>query len=190
MGDKSRYWTFDGYLDSMPCNYEEIILETHIQVCRSPFHNKDINEDGTVKKPHYHFLVKFDGPTTFNNVSKLFAGIAANGYIQVVGSARGLYRYFRHADNPEKYQYKEEEYKFYNGFNPADLLSETDKNRIKWDIGKLIIDQDILEYNDLCEYLMEEGLYQEYFVTINATIHFKALCDSRRNKKMLQKKLD
>lgn len=132
-------------------------------------------------------MVKFDGPTTFSNVSKLFAGIAANGYIQVVGSARGLYRYFRHADNPEKYQYKEEDYKFYNGFNPADLLSETDKNRIKWDIGKLIIDNDILEYSDLCDYLMEEGYYQEYFVTINSTIHFKALCDSRRHKKELKK---
>lgn len=179
---KSRYWVFVLYPDSAG-DYVSILEESHVKVAVSPLHDRDINPDGELKKPHKHVLVEFDGPTTQNNVNNVFGCIAANGVILKVNSARGMYRYLCHLDNPDKAQYNESDICHYNGFNAADLLSETDKNNIKWQVGALIFEKGIDEYADLVKYLWSEGLQQEYYVVINSTIHFKGLCDSIRHKK-------
>lgn len=182
---KSRYWAFVVY-DMSPADYlrmQEYFEQTHVKIAMSPLHDMDINPDGELKKPHRHVMVEFDGPTTKKNVNNIFGSVAANGVILKVNSARGMYRYFTHADNPEKAQYKESKIVHYNGFNAADLLSETDKNNVKWEVGALIFERGIDEYADLVKYLWSEGLQQEYYVVINSTIHFKGLCDSIRHKK-------
>lgn len=179
---KSRYWTFILYSDSAG-DWKQVIEDSHVKAAVSPEHDRDINPDGELKKPHRHVIVEFDGPTTKNNVNNIFSCIAANGVIVKANSARGMYRYLCHLDNPEKAQYEESEIIHLNGFNAADLLSETDKNNIKWQVGALIFDKGIDEYADLVKYLWSEGLQQEYYVVINSTIHFKGLCDSIRHKK-------
>ena len=72
----------------------------------SPLHNKDLNADGEIKKEHYHILITFKGPTSYNIVEKITKSV--NGTIpQRAKSPIGIIRYFTHKDNPEKAQYDE-----------------------------------------------------------------------------------
>ena len=67
-------------------------------------HDRDTNPTGEPKKPHYHVIVSYEGPTTYSNVEKLTARL--NQPIpQPLEQVRGYYRYLTHEDNPEKAQY-------------------------------------------------------------------------------------
>ena len=102
---KKREWTFVLYPESAPSDWRDIIRQRGLVAAASPLHDKDINADGTPKKPHHHIIVVYDGPTTFSNVSALSVG-ELNGTIpKVLDSPRGMYTYFTHEDNPEKAQY-------------------------------------------------------------------------------------
>ena len=61
---KARYWAFVLYLESAPENWKEILQLKGIPFCISPYHDKDLNADYTPKKPHYHIILCFKGPTT------------------------------------------------------------------------------------------------------------------------------
>lgn len=178
--EKSRYWTFVIYPDSCP-DWLRLLQDTHVALEVSPLHDKDVNEiDGTQKKPHRHVMAAWDGPTTEKNVRRVFGSIAANGVLQIVSSARGMHRYFTHADNPEKYQYDDADMMQLNGFDPVNIMSETDKNNLAWEIGNLIIAKDFREYGDLCAYLQAKGERNMYNVLKANTTHFQAFIRSRR----------
>lgn len=185
--DKSRYWTFIVYEDSCP-DYLERIKDTHVSACISPWHDRDLNPTGEKKKKHRHVLVCWDGPTTEKNVQKQFGGIAANGVIQCVASARGMFRYLTHKDNPEKAQYDEADLIQVNGFDPCNILSETDKNNLAWDATQLIILMDFREYGEFCSYLVQEGARDMYNVVIHNSGHFTSFIRSRRYAIEMQEK--
>ena len=72
----------------------------------SPLHDKDIDDEvsKTPKKPHYHVIMSYGSPTTFNNVNNIMKEF--NQPIPIpLESVGGYYRYFTHKDNPDKYQY-------------------------------------------------------------------------------------
>ena len=101
---KTRYWTFVLYPDSAPDNWLDYLKDTHLPIAISPIHNKDINPDNTLKKPHYHVIVAFDGPTTYKNIVDNFTDFLNCPIPKRVMSLRGMYRYLCHLDNPEKFQ--------------------------------------------------------------------------------------
>ncbi|MGQ7458465.1 Rep family protein, partial [Streptococcus suis] len=53
---KGRDWTFIVYPESAPSNWREILDETHMRWVEFPLHDKDVNADGEIKKPHWHIL--------------------------------------------------------------------------------------------------------------------------------------
>lgn len=119
---KGRYWAFVGYEDSLPVNYIEILNMTGLPWARSPYHNKDINPTGENKKPHYHFIICWGGPTTFKAVKSLVVGRLHCPIPIMLQSPKGYFRYFTHKDNPEKHQYSEKDIKVYNGFDVGSFL--------------------------------------------------------------------
>ena len=64
---------------------------------------KDIKEDNTVKKSHYHCILKLDNACTISALSKRL-DIPTN-YIQNVRNERTMVRYLIHLDDPLKAQY-------------------------------------------------------------------------------------
>ena len=101
---KKRNWTMVLYSDSCSKDWEEYLNSTGIPYAYA-YHDKDKTEIGEDKKPHYHILLCYDGPTTYNTAHDLCVRVGgANGVIQPVGSVRGMIRYFCHLDNPDKYQ--------------------------------------------------------------------------------------
>lgn len=176
---KKRNWAFVGYPESLPIDWLEIIQQKGIPFAVSPLHEFDFNPDGEVKKPHYHVILCFDGPTTFENVKSLTDSLNAPIPIPIE-SVKGYYRYLTHKDNPEKYQYKEEDIKTYNGFDVTDYLTNSEMHLILREIIHVIRDHNFVEYQDLIDYL-EENNFDYFKIACNKTIFLNTYLTSKRH---------
>lgn len=181
---KARYWATVGYPESLPDNWIEKLRETGLSVAISPLHNKDVNPTGETKKEHYHIIFAYEGPTTYNNVKNLCEEFNMTIPIKLE-SIRGMYRYHLHLDNPEKYQYDDRDRILLNGFdsNAVNELTKTEVNKLVREILTFVIDNDIIEYSDLLQTLLENDELVMLDVATNKTILFDGFIRSRRNKK-------
>ena len=78
-------------------------------------HDKDIDDEGNDKKPHYHFVLKLKNACTISALSKR-VGVSENMIEPVKKSMNGCLRYLVHYGNDDKFQY-----------NPEDVKSNDDK---------------------------------------------------------------
>lgn len=186
---KKRNWTFVLYNDSCSKDWEEYLISTGVPFAYA-YHDKDKTEIGEDKKAHYHVLICFDGPITYSNALTYAERCgAANGVIQPAGSVRGIVRYFCHKDNPDKYQYPEDIIQCRNGFDPSDYfaLTVTQTKAIKRKVTMFIRDNDIDEYADLIDLLMDSDLGDMYDIASQNTFYFTQYIKSRRNLKKQEK---
>lgn len=181
---KSRYWACVGYPESLPIDWLEQLRETGLRIAISPLHDKDLNPTGEVKKPHYHIIFWYDGPTTYESVNSLCERFNMTIPIKLE-SIRGMYRYHIHQDNPEKYQYDDRDRILLNAFdaNSINELTKTEVNKIKKDLINFIIDNDIIEYSDLLDILLKNDMGNMFDVASSHTLLFHTFISSRRNKK-------
>ena len=179
---KKRNWAFVAYPESMPTNWLEILQETGAPIAISPLHDKDLNADEHEKKAHYHFIICYGGPTSFNVVKRLTDKLNAPIPI-ALEQIRGYYRYFTHKDNPEKHQYDESEIKCLNGFAITDFveLSKSEVVKIKYDILDLIEKNGFCEYYDLIEFLKNDNI-ERLEIAMNNTLFFNTYLKSKRHK--------
>ena len=182
---KKRNWAFVLYPESAPEDWREQLQKTGLQCAVSPLHDKDLNPDNDFKKEHFHVILCYSGPTSFNVVKKLTDQL--NQPIPIpLEQIRGYYRYFTHMDNPEKYQYEEKDITTINGFNIADYveLTKSEVTEIKKKLQKLITETKIREYSDLMDILLsDEDMSREYEVASNNTYFFDKYISSKRCKK-------
>lgn len=180
---KKRNWAFVLYPESAPDNWKDMLQETGLPCSISPLHDKDIDPDGNPKKAHYHIIVCYNGPTSFNVVSKITDSLK-QPIPQGLESVKGYFRYFTHKDNPDKYQYNENEIQFVNGFSPMDFieLRKSEVFQIKWNLQKLIMEKNIVEYGDLMEYLLLHNMREEHDIASSHTLFFSAYIRSRRHR--------
>ena len=180
---KKRTWTFVLYPESAPPDWRAKIKISGLLAAISPLHDKDINPTGEAKKAHYHLLLVYSGPTTYSAVATFTASLNAT-IPQPLESVRGMYRYFTHKDNPEKYQYDESDISTLNGFNIADLveLTKSEVNAIKAQIISTIRTVGFTEYADLVDFLIDNEMLVEYDVVVNNTFFFNSYIASRRFK--------
>lgn len=181
---KKRYWAFVLYPESAPENWKEMLQQTGLSICVSPLHDKDINPTGEPKKAHYHIILCYSGPTTFKCVKSITDSL--NQPIPIaLEQVRGYFRYLTHKDNPEKYQYNEKDITTINDFDIDNYndLSISQIKTIMIDIQKIIRDNDILEYCDLLDFLLDSELFSYLDVAQNHTILFNTYITSLRNKK-------
>ena len=180
---KKRNWAFVLYPESAPLDWREQLQLTGLQCAISPLHDKDINPDGEVKKSHYHIIIVYEGPTSYNVVKSLTDRL--NQPIpQPLEQVRGYYRYLTHKDNPEKYQYEDKFITTINGFNISNYveLTKSEISKIKSEIIDFIQDNDILEYSDLIDYLKQFERTDCLDIATNHTLFFNTYISSRRNK--------
>lgn len=181
---KKRNWTFELYDDSCANDWEEYLVSTGIPFAYA-YHDKDVNPTGEPKKPHYHVLICYDGPTTYNQVLEVGKRVGcANSIIQPVGSVRGIIRYFIHLDNPEKYQYSDSIVQCRNGFDPKDYYSLTisQQKALKRKITAFIRDNDIDYYSDLIDCLLDTDEMDMYDIASQNTFYFTQYITSKKKK--------
>lgn len=180
--EKDRYWTFLIYPESAPENWKQILQETGLPVAISPIHNKDKNPDDEIKKDHYHILLCFNGPTTFRKVNTLCAQFNSPIPKRVL-SVKGIYRYFTHKDNPEKYQYDEKDIQVLNGFDIKEYAGLTTSQIImmKRELINIIKANNIQEYCILLDFLDENDFIDFFEVASSHTLFLNTYITSRRN---------
>lgn len=180
---KGRYWAFCLYPDSAPAEWKDILQKTGLAIAISPFHDSDLNADDSIKKPHYHVILCWDGPTTYKNVLNVTQQL--NGTIPIkLEAVRGYYRYLTHKDNPEKHQYDDKDIVLLNSFNPEDYDQPTERELdiIAKDILCLIVNNKIIEYSDLMDTLIYYEMHEHFRFARRNTIFLDAYIKSMRHK--------
>lgn len=177
---KERYWTFILYPESAPDNWKEYLQQTGVQFAISPLHDKDTNADGEKKKPHYHIVGFWSGPTTYQRVSEITENLNCP-IPQRVMQPIGAIRYLTHKDNPEKYQYDERDIQTINGLDIKDIngLTKTMVEDIKRSIIRLSKELKITEYSTMYDWLDDNDMIDMMDVLSNHTMFFNAYFKSK-----------
>ncbi len=181
---KKRYWAFVGYPESLPEDWQEILALTGLPIAYSPLHDKDTEADGTQKKPHYHFILCYSGPTTFASVKRLTDKLKQPIPIPLE-SVKGYFRYFTHMDNPDKFQYSSLENNSINGFDISDFteMTKSEQLKIKKEIFDFIEMLDIQEFWDLIQELKNaDETGEKIDIAVNHPFLFNTYLKSRRHK--------
>lgn len=173
------------YPESAPADWQEILAKSFLPCAISPLHDQDLNSETeeALKKPHWHILMCFAGPTSFEVVKAVTDKINATIPI-AIESVKGYYRYFTHEDNPEKHQYSKSDIGHLNGFAIGDYadLTHAEKEKLKREVCDIIIGNDVTEYADLVEMLFALDDLEHLSIVMNSTIFFNGYVSSRRNR--------
>ena len=143
-----------------PDNWADILGELGVKCAVSPLHDKDVNSDGTPKKPHRHVLVAFEGVKSREQAAELFDRIGGVG-AEPVNSLYGMTRYLTHMDNPEKAQYSTMDVLTFGGFEYrryASTKEDVEKETVGHigEIMEIVQNNLIFGFSDLAEVLMTE----------------------------------
>lgn len=177
---KNRYWSFVCYPESVMPDFKNYLSEMGCVFAVSPLHDKDVNATGEQKKAHWHVLLQFEGPTTYNKVKEQICDKIGATIPKAVISLRGYYRYLCHLDNPEKAQYNVEDIEEYGGFHIDLTVSE--KNVIKANICECIAQNNFIEYVDLVDYYRDIGDFDYFEIVCNNTLFFSTYLKSKKFK--------
>lgn len=170
--DRTRVWALVVYPESAPDNWRSILDNEHIEWVESPLHDMDVNEStGEVKKAHWHVVLAFDGPKSYDQVLELTKNLNCP-IPQRCHSLRGAVRYMAHLDNPDKVQYSTTDIIPHGGFDLASALAPTSGQRytlisemLTWarenrvDELQDLIDYSIAERRDWFELLCDSCAY-------------------------------
>ena len=181
---KKRYWAFVLYPESAPENWKDLLQQTGLSIAVSPLHDKDIDPTGLPKKPHYHIILCYDGPTTYNNVKTNITDPLNQPIPIPLEQVRGYFRYLTHKDNPDKFQYNEKDITIINDFDIDNYneLTKSQVNAILIELQKLINEFSIFEYCDLLDLLFAKELFSYLDVAYRHTILLNTYITSKRNK--------
>ena len=154
---RTRNWTFVLYEDSAPDNWVDILDGEHIEWVESPWHDKDVDANGQVKKKHKHILVLFGGVKSYEQVKEVTDKVNAP-VPQRCHNAKAMVRYMAHLDNPDKAQYSVSDIKAHGGVDIAELLRPSSSERyvIIRDIISYVKSTGIVEFQDLMDYAAVE----------------------------------
>lgn len=183
-GTRTRNYATVVYPESAPKNWMEIVSDLKVETIISPLHDSDINPTGEPKKPHYHVMIMWESVKTKEQVMEIFKSFGGVG-CESVNSVRGMARYFCHLDNPEKFQYPEENVITYGGADYFKLIGlAVDKYKAIREMIEFCIENSIVEYSDLMEYCMlnNEGWFR--VLCDNGSVAMQNYLRSKRHKKI------
>ena len=180
---KKRNWAFVLYPESAPENWLETLRNTGLSIAISPLHDKDLNSNGEPKKAHYHIIMAYNGPTSYNVVKQLTDNLY-QPIPQPLEQIKGYYRYFTHQDNPEKAQYNASEIECLNGFNILDFVDYTKSEvlKAKKELVNLILEQGFIEYCDFVNYVLFNRSDLHFDVASGNTLFFNSYLKSAKFK--------
>lgn len=160
MQKKGRRWgiilwtdnpTHINALDYIKRNYQNYIYILH---------NRDVKEDNTLKKEHYHVLLYFPNQKSLSSLKKQLQLNDSDFY--EIKSFSGQLRYLIHYDDDDKYQYDPKDVK------GSSFLMRKFTNSIK------NINSELEESSSIVDYIMTEEcitLYQVYQFVIDNDIY-------------------
>lgn len=167
MASKTRAYVAIGYPESLVDDFVEVLQETHVQVLISPLHNQDKDQQGEIKKEHYHIMLLFDGPKTIQQAQEIFDQIKATK-CKAVNSVRGQARYLCHLDDLDKAPYDVGNVVALNGADYTTLIElPTNKYQSIREMMNYCKENMIFSFADLVDYAAS-----------NNETWYRSLCDN------------
>jgi len=149
---RARSYATIVYPDSAPADWMEKLEELHVPCLISPLHDKDINPDGTPKKPHFHVLLLFESVKSPQQVKEMLKKVKSVG-CEKVNSVRGYTRYLCHLDNPEKHQYNPAGVQSLSGADYQSTVElASDRRETSREIISFCREYGIISFSSLIEY--------------------------------------
>ena len=190
---RSRVWTFVGYPgDSLPEDWEHQLNEMQLTWACSPEHSADVNGDGSEKKNHRHFCLRFPSNKSFDQVKEITDKLKCP-IPQPVRNIVKMVRYFLHLDNPDKEQYQRKDIKQSLDFDVDQYLSLTESQRqeLLREVLNYCRQNGVIDMCELDDYIADNK--PEWFdVTVRYSAHIYRILKSRyhQNVRLYQEKLE
>lgn len=182
--DKSRYFTFLLYPESIPEDWQERLESIGVPIAISPLHNMDARKPKNLddlseeelelyhqgklfKKPHYHLIYVARNPVTADSVRvkiKRVLGEQSLAKVQIMAySMEHVYLYLTHetkdAIAKNKYKYDKKDIRFLNNFDidRYTTLDVEEKDEILNDVCDLIDEAGLANIRELRRFVKTHG---------------------------------
>ena len=126
-------------------------------------HDRDMKENGEIKKEHYHVILHFPNARTIKTLSKKLNVEENNFYI--IKSFTGQLRYLIHYDDDEKTRYNIDEVKgtlFMLSKFKKSIRGSQDETSDVSQIYEFIFDNDIDDLQILLDFVLDNNLYSSF----------------------------
>lgn len=150
------------WFDSVPSDWVERVSDLGHPCLVSPRHDKDILEDGTAKKPHWHLLFCFNGRKTGKDCQYIADYVSNQSDYSwlYVADRQVMARYECHLDQPKKHRYPISELISINGAPIEKLIAKSNEeddyvDEALNDIFNYIRDSHCVYFNELIDYARE-----------------------------------
>lgn len=166
---RSLYYATIIYNESVKDNYIQILEDTHIPTLISPLHDKDINQDGSLKKPHRHVLLLFESLKTKEQAKEIIDAIGGVG-CEIVIAPKSYARYLSHEDNPDKAQYNPDDIIALSGaseYLERITIESINKHKVIADIIRFCQDNDVDCLADIIEYALD--FQPQWFIVLTTS---------------------
>lgn len=159
-------------------NDVDLYCKEHLNSYQYAFilHDKDIDDNGNLKKEHYHLVMLFQKKVSINVIAKL-CNVNVN-LVQVKDSFIKSVRYLTHLDHPNKHFYEvdliESNFDYLKFFDENILLLDSD---IIDNIINYIYSYDV-NLKQLLSYVLSNNylsVYRKYYNIIKDVLYFKRL---------------
>lgn len=170
------------YPESAPKNWLDLLRGEIIPFFVSPLHDKDTLEDGSLKKPHYHVMLMFDGVKTVEQVKDIITLIGGVG-VEIVKSKAGYAKYLCHIGFPDKVQYDPSEVVSGGGADYSEFMLT--KSEIDMELRlmrEFVRCNNIVDFCDLVDYADNNNEVWSIVLNHNGSYVMKEYINSRWKK--------
>ena len=104
------------YPDSVNDGWNDYLKNTGLKVAISPLHDNDINDDGSINKPHYHIVIVYSHSVNWYQFAEIRDKINAYKNFEKVKSTQNIINYLTHDSytSAAKFKYSKDNIQWIN----------------------------------------------------------------------------
>lgn len=183
--ERARNWNFILYDESAPSDWSNYLDDLHIQWIESPWHDKDLKDDGSgeYKKKHKHITLVFEGKKSFEQIKAITDSLNCPRP-EKCNCLKSYIRYMAHLDHPDKAQYNFYDIVPHGGLDLDSCLAPTRKEElyIIRDMQKYIMENNIISYSKFMDFCAREHFDDWFYLLCKSCSYvIRGIIESNRN---------
>lgn len=193
---RHRNWQMILYPESCAEDWKEYLIESGVSWIASPLHDSDLNDDGSLKKPHYHVYITYAAQVNYKDVLSDVANPIGAVFpdldnVVVIKDMKSAICYLTHDGFNDKALYSQSLISKSPSFDIDRFtqITEDEQDEILFQIIDFIEESDIHEIRDLIQYCRFNN-HDWFRVIKHKTLFFNHYITSKRNKEKENAKAD
>lgn len=176
-GTRARAWTAVVYPDSAASGWRDILADAMVEALVSPLHALDKEPTGAPKKPHYHIVISFSNPASYDKAKGIFNQL--NAVVPPLEQARvkdfrQMARYLCHLDQPNKARYQISDVQVFGGLDYQELvMSSADEDAMLDEIEEFIERNHVISFTAFQRYVRHYKPEWRYVVRHKASYYIR-----------------